>query len=46
VGAGLPNGDIVTASTGREQQGRIVDVQIRMWRDGQAYKSMKDHGGE
>jgi phospholipase A-2-activating protein len=42
---GLPNGDIATGSTGREEQGKIVDVQIRLWREGKEIKAIKEHTG-
>lgn len=44
--AGLPNGVIATGSTGREQAGQIVDIQIRLWKDGKIAKSIKDHQGK
>lgn len=44
--SGLPNGVIATGSTGREQAGQIVDVQIRLWKDGRTVKTIKDHQGK
>jgi WD40 repeat protein len=42
----LPNGDIVTGSTGRQQgESTIVDFQIRIWRGGDVVKQIKSHAG-
>jgi len=46
LSSGLPDGTIATASTGREQQGQIVDVQIRLWKEGRVVKSIRDHEGK
>eukprot|EP00753_Platysulcus_tardus_P005788 PLAT13698.1.p1 GENE.PLAT13698.1~~PLAT13698.1.p1 ORF type:complete len:824 (-),score=325.08 PLAT13698.1:1429-3900(-) len=42
---GLPNGDIVTGSTGKQSGSTIVDFQIRIWRDGRCVKSLREHSG-
>ena len=42
---GLPSGTIVTGSSGHQQNNQHVDFQLRMWRDGNVIKTMKDHMG-
>ncbi|CAM9388989.1 unnamed protein product [Pylaiella littoralis] len=43
---GLPDGKLVTGSTGRQDSGRVVDFQIRIWSEnGQQIKTLKEHSG-
>ena len=42
---GLPNGTVVTGSSGHQQNNQHVDFQLRIWRDGSVVKTMKDHLG-
>jgi hypothetical protein len=36
----------LTGSTGRQQDGAIVDAQLRLWRGGRLVAVSKDHDGE
>jgi phospholipase A-2-activating protein len=40
---GLPNGNIVTASTGRQEGNTVVDFKIRIWENGSVVKTMQPH---
>jgi hypothetical protein len=39
----LPNGSIVTASTGRQEGDTVVDFKIRIWQDGSVVKILQPH---
>mmetsp|Transcript_31494 Transcript_31494/g.40488 ORF Transcript_31494/g.40488 Transcript_31494/m.40488 type:complete len:526 (+) Transcript_31494:217-1794(+) len=40
---GLPNGQIVTGSTGLQVEGKIIGYQLRLWQDGKVLKTNEDH---
>jgi len=42
---GLPNGDIVTGSTGRQEGNQVAHFKIRLWREGRVVKEILDIGG-
>ncbi|GLD96122.1 hypothetical protein PINS_up004799 [Pythium insidiosum] len=42
---GLPDGTIVTGSTGRQVGNLVVDFQLRFWRDFALVKTVQDHSG-
>lgn len=42
---GLPDGTIVTGSTGEQKDNAVVNFRIRLWRNGQVVKTLSDHHG-
>eukprot|EP00903_Cladosiphon_okamuranus_P020256 g18590.t1 len=43
---GLPDGKVATGSTGRQDSGRVVDFQIRIWSEtGEQIKTLREHSG-
>jgi phospholipase A-2-activating protein len=42
---GLPDGVVVTGSTGRQEGNSVVDFQLRFWKDFTLSKTVRDHAG-